>query len=53
MSNADLVQAYLANGGKVTKCPPGKAIGYKPDPQTNKEINQARREYRRANTKGE
>ena len=41
-----LIQEYLANGGKVTSCPPAHAKGNEASSGTKQTVKEARAEYR-------
>ena len=43
-----LIQEYLANGGKVTSCPPAHAKGNEASRGTKQAVKEARAEYRKS-----
>jgi hypothetical protein len=40
----DLIAAFLAKGGQVRKCPPGRAMAVKAESEEEREINRTRRQ---------
>lgn len=49
MTDQELVDEYLANGGKITQCPPANAQGNEASRRSREAVTRKRREWHKKN----